>query len=128
MANRRLRDFQGRTLPNIGSPYATPASLNIDAQYAIAFRQHPWTWDRFIRLCSFLKVTPGELASAVGIPHNELRGFKQEIRLRGPGAMAWQLMLTTYETTAYSPVANPVQPNPLADLDALSKDSGRQGV
>lgn len=128
MAKPRLRDYQGRALPNIGSEHATQASLQIDANYAIAFRQHPWTWDRFIRLCSFLNVTPGELASAVRMPHSCLPGFERDIRMRGEGAGAWELLLTSYETAAYSPIADPVQPNPFADLHALSKDTGRKGM
>ena len=120
MANRPLRDYQGRRLPNLGSPHETQASLQIDANYAITFRQHPWTWDRFIRLCTFLNMTPGELASSAGIPHSYLPAFERDIRLKGDGALAWQLLLTTFETAAYSPVADPVQPNPFTALHALS--------
>jgi hypothetical protein len=125
VAKPRLRDYQGRALPNIGSRHATQASLQIDANYAIAFRQHPWTWDRFIRLCSFLTWTPGELASAVGMPHSKLGLFEANIRITGPAAVSWQLLLTIYESSAFDPIADPVQPNPLAKPDAFPKDSGQ---
>ena len=69
-------------LPNRNSDIQTPASLKIDLRYAKLQIYDRWTYDRFVRLATFLNLTAGELASLACIPHRSLPVFERRNRLK----------------------------------------------
>jgi hypothetical protein len=65
-----------KILRNKGSPFETPASTLIDLHYAQLRIVQRWDWERFERLCTFLRLTPGELASLVCLRHSHIPGIR----------------------------------------------------
>jgi hypothetical protein len=107
-------------LPNEGSKIATPATLNVDLRYAQLRIWDRWTWERFTRLCSFLNVTPAELASIACIPHNQLPAFESRNRLMQGVApnRAAALVLTLLEAHVCAAFTTDIVENPFPNLDA----------
>ncbi len=124
MAKRPQCDWGGIELPNEDSEHQTPCSLQIDVHYTRLFIQNAWNWDRYIRLCSFLRLTPAELASIVRMPHEDLRGFEETLRLNPKRRGPLELLLTVFEATVYGELSGDTVKNPFPDLskitDALS--------
>lgn len=84
-------------LPNEVSPHRTTASVYFDHHYARLDLLGRWTWERFARLCQFLKVTPHELASLAMIPHKRIEWFQRHNHLGGNQWVAQAFILTVIE-------------------------------
>lgn len=85
-------------LPNKDGPHQTPASLSIDVHYLQLQIVRRWNWDRFHRLAAFLRLTHGELASMICLPHSHLAGIQKRNIFPGPAA----LLLTLLEAQTLS--------------------------
>lgn len=120
---------RGLRLPNEGSKLQTPATLGIDLHYAQLGIWSRWTWERFSRLCTFLQVTPPELASIACIPHNQLEIFEQRNRVMQGSApnRAAALVLTLLEAHVATAYTTDVVANPFPDLNARSPITGATG-
>lgn len=107
-------------LPNEGSDFATPSTVNIDLHYADLRIWERWTWERFTRLCTFLNVTPAELASIACIPHNQLGAFQKRNRVMQSGSpnRAAAMVLTLLEAHVASAYTKDVVPMPFPNLNA----------
>jgi hypothetical protein len=64
-------------LPNLASKHTTPASVAIDAHYAINLINERWNFDRYAKLCAFIQMTPYELASLVMMPHSWINEYRR---------------------------------------------------
>lgn len=99
---RRQRDpYRSLALPNAGSKFATPASLKTDLHYEKLGIYQRWTWDRFLRLATFLKITPYELGSLACVTHSQVEVLRNtnRLKLNGPGKnRPGALVLTLLET------------------------------
>lgn len=108
-------------LPNAGSKKQTPASLRVDLEYE---RKNIWgrfTWERFVRLCNLLKLTPEELASVACISHRAIPQFERNNHLyngRSPDR-AGALVLTLLELHVAGHLTSDVVPDPFPDLSYL---------
>jgi len=113
--------WKGARSPNHGSKNATPASLKIDLWYKELNIWERWTWDRYVRLCRFLNLTPEELASVVCIPHSRLPGFAEENHIHA-GALpdrAAALLLTMLETQVMGHLTKDVVEKAMPNLNEL---------
>lgn len=112
-------------LPNEGSKLATPSTLSIDLHYAQLRIWERWTWERFSRLCTFLKVTPAELASIACIPHNQLDAFQQRNRVMQSGSAnrAAAMVLTLLEAHVCAEFTKDVLENPFPNLGSPNSGS-----
>lgn len=86
-------------IPNQGSPGQTPASLAIDIHYMNLMLVERWDWERYVRLCNFLKMTAYEVASLVHLPHAAVQRYqlKNVLPLRRPHATSVAHTLTVLE-------------------------------
>ena len=84
--------------------------------------EHPWTWDRFARLCNFMQFTPYELASLVRLPHGKLSMWKEQNQIgRDPAsaASASTVLLTIVEHTVMKGWTKDVIANPFPNMDSI---------
>jgi len=88
------------TLLNKDSEGQTPASLAIDIHYLNLRIVERWTWERYLRLCQYLKMTEYELASLVRLPHKAIEKYRERFSLPLPRGHAESvaLLLTIVET------------------------------
>lgn len=114
-------------LPNRDSDIQTPASLKIDLRYAKLQIYDRWTYDRFVRLATFLNLTAGELASLACIPHRSLPTFERRNRLKvGPGKnYGSAFLLTLIEAHVCREWTHDIIANPFPDLSG-GQDSTQQ--
>ena len=105
-------------LPNIGSSGQTPASLAIDVHYGKLMLVRRWDWERFIKLCHFLKMTDCEVASLVLLPHRCLPKYKRHnlLPLTAAHAESVALNLTLLETFLMRGLTEDVIENPFPNL------------
>ena len=105
-------------MPNEGSEHQTPASLAIDLHYASLLITERWNWERYVRLCCFVKMTPWEVASIVRMPHAMVAHFKEEKTLVGRrGAHAITLLLTILEAHWYAGFTTDIIPDPFPTIN-----------
>jgi hypothetical protein len=105
-------------LPNAGSKKATPASLRVDLEYERKNIWGRWVWERYVRLCNLLKLTPEELASVACVPHRALPLFERNNHLfngRSPDRSG-ALVLTLLEAHVAGHLTKDVVENPFPDL------------
>lgn len=107
-------------LPNEGSTHQTPASLYIDVHYSTLEIAERWSWERYVRLCNILKMTPWELASLVGMRHKDADFFEQNNRLPDAGRRSISLLLTIVEAHFLSELHHDVIKNPFPDLNKVT--------
>lgn len=105
-------------LPNLGSPDQTPASLAIDIHYMNLMLIQRWDWERYVRLCTFLKMTACEVASLVLLPHKSVTGYKQKnvLPLRRAHALSVALNLTLLEAYLMRGLSEDIVEQPFPDL------------
>lgn len=96
-------------IPNRGSKFRTPASLNFDLHYAQLRVVSRWDRDRFMRLCAFLQLMPHELASLICWPHSQVQRAIDNSDFPGPVA----LLLTLIEAQAMHTHTKDVISNPI---------------
>lgn len=106
-------------LPNERSHGQTTASLLIDVHYGKLFLVERWNWDRFIRLCSFLKMTPCEVASLVLMPHSDVALYERNNRLISLRARPIAMLLTLLEAHVCRGMTDDIIENPYPDLTKL---------
>jgi hypothetical protein len=106
-------------LPNLGSAGQTPASLAIDIHYARLMLVERWDWERFVKLCTFLKMTSFEVASLVLLPHTSVAKYKEgnTLPLRRPHAMSVALNLTLLEAFLMRGLTEDVIESPFPNLN-----------
>lgn len=102
------RDGYPPILQNKNSRHKTPASLRFDLHYAKIGVIARWDWSRYIRLATFLTLTPTELASLICMPHAHLDSAERNNRFAGPAC----LLLTLLEAQAMANYTNDVLANP----------------
>lgn len=107
---RRKRNENGI---NTGK-YQTPGSALIDLHYAKLRVHRRWTWERFIRLAGFLRLTTGELASTVCLSHRSIEGCCARNQFPPPVA----LLLTMLEGHVCKGFVPDAIENPLPNLNA----------
>ena len=105
-------------LPNEGSRGQTPASLAIDIHYTNLMLVERWTWERFTKLCLFLKMTAYEVASLVLLPHRCVDAYraKNVLPLLPIHAASVALNLTLLEAYLMRGLTEDVIENPFPDL------------
>lgn len=105
-------------LPNEGSPGQTPASLAIDVHWAKLMLVKRWDWERFVKLCQFLKMTDCEVASLVMLPHSKILPYKHRnlLPLSAAHAESVALNLTLLEAYLMRGLTEDVITNPFPDL------------
>lgn len=106
------------SLPNIGSPGQTPASLAIDIHYMKLMLVQRWDWERYVKLCTFLRMTAYEVASLVLLPHKSVPKYqdKNVLPLRPAHASSVALNLTLLEAFLMRGLTEDVISNPFPDL------------
>ncbi len=103
-------------MPNTGSVHQTPASLMIDTHYCQLRLVERWSWERFVRLCQFLRMTPYEVASLVMLRHDTVETYHRNGRLSGTGHRATALLLTLLEARVMAAWTEDVIARPFPDL------------
>lgn len=112
-------------LPNTDSEFTTATTKIIDLHYSNKRIAERWTWERFQRLCSFLKVTEPELASLCLMPHAwipKLRENNQLPCIVSGGGRAVGMMLTMLEARVMKKVVGDVIINPMPNLNNTLKN------
>jgi hypothetical protein len=94
---QKISKFGFSSLPNLGEKSQTPATLMIDTHYAQLRLLDRWTWERYCRLCEYLRMTAYEMASVVMLPHANVSIFRTHGRIPNPGATHIALLLTMIE-------------------------------
>lgn len=105
-------------LPNEGSAGQTPASLRIDVHYMRLMLVERWTWERFAKLCLFLRMTDCEVASLVLLPHRYVERYRSTnaLPLSRAHAESVALSLTLLEAYLMRGLTEDVIENPFPDL------------
>lgn len=108
-------------LPNQGSAGQTPASLAIDVHYARLMLVERWDWERFVKLCTFLKMTPFEVASLVQLPHQYVERYraKNVLPMRRAHAASVALSLTLLEAYLMRGLTEDIIEKPFPDLNKI---------
>lgn len=108
-------------LPNLGSDGQTPASLAIDIHYTRLMLIERWTWERFVKLCHFLKMTSCEVASLVLLPHKNLPAYqlKNILPMHRAHAASVALNLTLLEAYLMRGLTKDVIENPFPNLSGV---------
>lgn len=97
----------------------TTASLIIDAHYAKLDIKGRWTEERVERLCSFLRISLGELGSLLGVPHGWWKEHvKSTKKLSGPIC----ILLTIIENQFLAPYTKDTVTN-LFDFNGKQEDT-----
>jgi|11_taG_2_1085331.scaffolds.fasta_scaffold07657_2 hypothetical protein len=108
-----------KKLRYINQPSNTTASLIIDSHYAKLNIKERWNQERVERLCGFLRITLGELASLLGVSHGWWKTHIHSTKnLSGPIC----ILLTIIETHFMSEYTKDVVTN-LFDFNGKQKDT-----
>lgn len=112
-------------LPNEGSAGQTPASLAIDIHYLTLMLVERWTWERFAKLCLFLKMTDCEVASLVLLPHKYVARYRETnvLPLSRAHAESVALSLTLLEAYLMRGLTEDVIEQPFPNLNKCSPSS-----
>ncbi len=92
----------------------------IDIHYAKIRLVQRWDWNRYLRLCGFLRMTPSEVASLVLMPHCDIPNFEKSNRLVRTRARPIAMLLTLLEARCYNGMTADVIENPFPNLNTLS--------
>lgn len=111
---RRTPWLDADTMPNVGSPYQTPASVYIDSHYYQLQLNRRWNWFRYVKLCRLLKMTPYELASLVMLSHANVDTYQKTKKLKSRSVA---LLLTILEANVIGEVHHDVIKNPFPNLN-----------
>lgn len=106
-------------LPNRASRRQTLISRYFDLHYSSLDLLGRWTWERFARLCDFLKLTPEEVASLALLPHARLTFFKERNHIGGNDYMPHAMMLTLLEARVLKNFSVDVIDNPFPDMQKI---------
>lgn len=111
-------------LPNADSEFTTATTKLIDINYSNKRIAERWTWERYQRLCSFLKVTEAELASLVLMPHAWLPKFRDYSQIPCSvtgGGRAVAMLLTLLEARVLKKLVPDVVKHPIPNLNHILK-------
>ncbi len=111
-------------LPNAGSDHTTATTKLLDLHYSNLRIAERWTWDRYQRICSVLKVTEYEMASLSLMPHDWIPKFKTRNRIPCSvlgGGRAVAMLLTMIEARVMKKLVPDVIEEPMANLNAVLK-------
>lgn len=111
-------------LPNADSEFTTATTKIIDIHYSNKRISERWTFERYERLCSFLKLTHYELASLVCMPHLWVAKLKEENRIPCSvtgGGRAVAMLLTLLEARVLKKLVPDVIKNPFLNLNNCTK-------
>jgi hypothetical protein len=124
--NQRELEFVVRNHPNSGSPNGSPRSAIIDAYYARLLLVDRWTWNRFCRLATFLKLTHYELASLALIPHLYVKKWEDEyiFPVKNKSAYAHAMILTLIESNVLDNYTKDVVKQPFPDSSVYGRPQG----
>lgn len=106
-------------LPNYGQPTQTTATKLIDFHYSNLLLVRRWTWDRYVRLAAYLKMTEYELASLATLTHKEVPKFRRENRITRSHAQSVCLILTILEHHVAGQMAMDTVANPFPNLSGV---------
>lgn len=125
MGRKSADPWKAIRLPNAGSELQTPASLKLDLHFEGIRVWQRWDYERFIRLATFLKLTPGELASTACVPHRALAALEKRNRLYNGGSpdRAAALVLTLLEHHVASAYTKDTVANAFPDLTQVAPSS-----
>lgn len=110
-------------LPNPNSGGQTPASLAIDIHYMNLLLVERWNWERYVKLCVFLKMTEYEVASLVRLPHKYIERYREGYTLpmyRGFSESV-ALTLTILESYLMKGVSPDIVENIFPNLNSIKK-------
>ena len=112
-------------LANPGSDGQTPASLVIDIHYMNLLLVERWTWERYVKLCHFLRMTSHEVASLVRLPHRSLASYqyRNTLPLSVAHAEAVALLLTLLESYLMRGLTEDIIEQPFPNLNQCSGPS-----
>lgn len=112
-------------LPNTDSEYTTATTKIIDLHYSNKRIAERWTFERYERLCSFLKLTHYELASLVCMPHSHVAKLREYNLLPGTvngGGRAVGMLLTILEARVLKKLVPDVVTNIFPNLNNTLKN------
>lgn len=111
------------SLPNPGSEGQTPASLAIDIHYMNLLLVERWNWDRYLKLCLFLKMTEYEVASLVRLPHKCIERYRETclLPMRGGFCESVALTLTILEAYLMKGLTSDIVENIFPNLNSIKK-------
>lgn len=109
-------------LPNLGSKGQTPASLAIDVHYGNLLLVERWDWERYVKLCTFLKMTACEVASLVMLPHAAVEKYQRKniLPMKRAHASSVALNLTLLEAYLMRGLTDDVISNPFPNLNNVT--------
>ena len=109
---------QEGSLPNVASIHQTPASLYIDIHYHQLELKSRWTWERYLRLCNIMKMTPYEMGSLLMMRHTIVSQYERQKRLPAHIARMASLLLTMMEFHVLGSASHDVI-NPIPDINKV---------
>lgn len=115
-------------LPNAGSEHTTATTKLLDLHYSNLRIAERWTWDRYQRLCSFLKLTEYEMASLCLMPHDWVAKLKEHNRLPcavNGGGRAVAMILTMIEARVLKRYVPDVIDNPMPNVNAILRTGAK---
>jgi hypothetical protein len=109
-------------LPNPDSDGQTPSSLAIDIHYMNLMLVERWDWERYVKLCNFLKMTAYEVASLVLLPHKNVPAYRAKnlLPMRRAHAASVALSLTLLEAYLMRGLTEDVISNPFPNLNVVT--------
>lgn len=112
-------------LANPNSDGQTAASLMIDVHYMNLYLRERWTWERYTKLCLFLRMTAYEVASLARIPHHCIPAYKlrNTLPLHDAHAESAALILTLLESYLMKGLTEDIIEQPFPDLNQCSEQS-----
>ena len=111
-------------LPNTDSEHTTATTKLLDLHYSNKRIAERWTFERYERLCSVLKLTHYELASLVCMPHVYVAKLREYNRIPGSvngGGRAIGMLLTLLEARVLKKTVGDVIKNPFPNLNNTLK-------
>lgn len=111
-------------LPNADSDFTTATTKLLDLHYSNKRIAERWDWQRYQRLCSFLKLTEAELASLCMMPHSWIASLREKNRLPCAvtgGGRAVGMLLTILEARVMKRIVPDVVEDIFPNLNAVLK-------
>lgn len=116
-------------LPNSNSEHTTATTKLLDLHYSNLRIGERWTWDRYQRLCSFLKLTEYEMASLCLMPHDWVSKMKERNQMPcivNGGGRAVGMILTMLEARVMKKIVPDVIEDPMPNLGAAVRQKEKR--
>lgn len=108
------------SLPNHSSDHQTTGSKIIDLHYANLLLVERWTWERYVRLAAYLKLTHCELASLVLMSHKSVDQFREKNQIQAHNPRPIAMLLTLLEHHVAGHLLHDTIANPFPNLNLAS--------